>query len=197
MIAPIESEMTIAALVEMFLPMVRASNQEALAANGYREGNIDQLAIHICLDMSARYSGYLEDGNTMSDYEPKVVGNYIHFLFLGNVTVFAAVTKEPNINMVPTDRWENTSNHDSCWRSDGLRPITHTYFNLCERVQAHLPKELKVAPKDVHFSSHMKGYCDPVKFVAVSYEKSGSYKRTLTAVRPVITKLGFTKISQK
>lgn len=51
----------------------------------------------------------------------------------------------------PLDQWKNTSNHNSCWKSDGLLPLTETYFRLCEeinelRVEAGLPK---IASKDM------------------------------------------------
>lgn len=39
-----------------------------------------------------------------------------------------------DLTKIPLDKWENTSNHDSCWRSDGLRKLTETYFRLCNKV---------------------------------------------------------------
>ncbi len=34
--------------------------------------------------------------------------------------------------------WENTSNHDSCWRSDGLRPISRVYFEFAEQINKEM-----------------------------------------------------------
>jgi len=40
--------------------------------------------------------------------------------------------------------WKNTSNHDSCWRSDGVgAPLTKLYFAMCKQVNhAEAPKNL-------------------------------------------------------
>jgi hypothetical protein len=55
---------------------------------------------------------------------------------------------------VPMESWKNTSNHDSCWRTDGIdTPITAMYFTAAEEVNKRLPKE--IAPgkmkSDCHF----------------------------------------------
>lgn len=44
--------------------------------------------------------------------------------------------------------WENTSNHDSCWRSDGLgRPLNELYFEMSRQVNSKRKKD--VAPRDM------------------------------------------------
>lgn len=50
------------------------------------------------------------------------------------------------------DDWENTSNHDSCWRSDGLdSPLSKVYFTLSEQinVKREMAEKERVAPKDM------------------------------------------------
>jgi len=54
---------------------------------------------------------------------------------------------------VPVDaEWKNTSNHDSCWRSDGVRyPITNAYFDLCKEVAPRkAPIELSATARIDH-----------------------------------------------
>lgn len=62
----------------------------------------------------------------------------VFLMFYGNTSVWVAAPEgdEQWISWrdVPLDRWENTSNHDSCWRSDGLRCLTDLYFAMCKDI---------------------------------------------------------------
>jgi hypothetical protein len=77
----------------------------------------------------------------------KLIHKWMHFLFRRdyrstNVWVFTS----ENIWFPAIDSWKNTSNHDSCWRSDGIRsPIGAEYFKLCKEVdQEAAPISLKL-----------------------------------------------------
>ena len=44
----------------------------------------------------------------------------------------------------------NTSNHDSCWKSDGVQtPLTEKYFNLAEEMYASVHDTLRPAPAEL------------------------------------------------
>ena len=75
-------------------------------------------------------------------------GYYI--LFCSGVSVFYADiynTEQGNWRTwseINPDEWINTSNHDSCWRSDGLDFINKAYFEMCKNVNP------EIAPRDLH-----------------------------------------------
>jgi hypothetical protein len=69
----------------------------------------------------------------------------VHFVFAGNTSVWFAVSKSlQRWDDIPIEEWENTSNHDSCWRNDGVRsPLVHLYFDWAREIN---PDK---APKDI------------------------------------------------
>jgi hypothetical protein len=104
------------------------------------------------------------------------VSRFLHFVFrrlepgttatnvwfqLGNETGF-----------IPDDAaWQNTSSHDSCWSSDGVRlPITRAYFDLCD----------KVAPNKAPIELTATAHIDHVAVVKIQVKPVGDgYHQTL------------------
>jgi hypothetical protein len=82
-----------------------------------------------------------------------------YVMFCGNTNVFYVMKKISVYNplQIPFDKWINTSNHDSCWRSDGLEFINKMYFDMCNEVNSEkAPVELyssadigNIKPKNV------------------------------------------------
>lgn len=69
------------------------------------------------------------------------VNKQIYFLFTRRTSVFVAVAPEGvhyySWEEIPLELWENTSNHDTCWRSDGTdSPLSKLYFNMCDEVNS-------------------------------------------------------------
>lgn len=99
----------------------------------------------VILSVNCNISDYSDDMNIN-------IYRNIWFLFTRHTTVFAAVDSMDDRwvcwNNIPLDAWKNTSNHDSCWRSDGMRPLNETYFDMCEEVNAARVKAglKKIAP---------------------------------------------------
>jgi len=66
----------------------------------------------------------------------------IHWLFCNRVSTFAAMEGDErwfDAAIIPVDVWKNTSNHDSCWRSDGVDSfLTKVYFKWCEELNGEL-----------------------------------------------------------
>jgi len=104
---------------------------------------------------------------------------FLHFIFTGNVCVWCAVNREYFLDRIPYDEFRNTSNHDSCWTSDGVGDIFHTYIELCEYVQKDVPEEKQVAPVNIKTFNFIKD----VKFVNIKYEKYDDYKFKLTKIK--------------
>ena len=77
-------------------------------------------------------------------------------LFCGNVNVFVArVEHKSCLEDVPPERWENTSNHDSCWSSDGLDFINRSYFEMCNEVNPDVAPVLLDSGAQIGFLSKM------------------------------------------
>lgn len=69
---------------------------------------------------------------------------------------------------------KNTSNHDSCWKSDGIeRPITDLYFAMCVEYNPLVPP--KTLENELTFNIFKK----PWEFVKCNLEKDGDYKQKL------------------
>lgn len=108
------------------------------------------------------------------------VSRFLHFVFrrLGpagsSVNTWFQLGSETGF--IPDDAaWTNTSNHDSCWRSDGVRsPIVKAYFDLCSEVA---PKK---APVEVCATAHI----DHVAIVKIHVKPTGDdgYRQTLVYV---------------
>ena len=141
MVAKINIDFSISNIVRTLLPEI---NKDSNKRFGYGVGK-RKTALYIRIRMQKSYHGYLEDGNTLSGYKDRTVCDYLHYIFSGNVSVWFAATNSPFLDTDPS-KYKNTSNHDSCWSSDGLRDISRIYFEQCEKVQDHLPENLKVAP---------------------------------------------------
>jgi hypothetical protein len=70
-----------------------------------------------------------------TDDENVDVSRQAFILFTGNTSVFMAVAPQDyrwrGWSDISFEDWKNTSNHDSCWRSDGVRsPIVQLYFDM-------------------------------------------------------------------
>jgi len=126
-----DAENIISRLVEAMLP--RFSDQK--------------LGLYIVLDLSFSDYGYADDGNT-KEREALHVREYFSFLFVrpSNYTkVFfyrpskdaKGLTLDPSYSKEPV-LWTLECDHDSCWRSDGMRQITKIYFEATKQFEGRL-----------------------------------------------------------
>lgn len=112
--------------------------------------------------------------------------------FTRHTSVFVAVQPRDEhwygAKDIPVDAWKNTSNHDSCWRSDGIdSPLTSVYFEMCEevndlRVAAGLDS---IAPNSMHQFSHLSSsvFQEVMKTTVTDYERDTSgYHRKLVDI---------------
>lgn len=80
----------------------------------------------------------------------------VFLMFYGNTSVWFAAPEGDerwfSWREIPLDRWENTSNHDSCWRSDGLRCLTNLYFEMSSDIDEN------IAPKDMNQFVRFAGF---------------------------------------
>jgi len=70
--------------------------------------------------------------------EEPFASRFVNFVFQRYGNGFHVWCKVVKHNVIWTieeqdfETWENMSNHDSCWRSDGLKKVSETYFALCK-----------------------------------------------------------------
>ncbi len=78
--------------------------------------------------------------------------------------------------------WKNMSNHDSCWRSDGLRDIFDLYMDVRHDMESLNPE---YNFKDTETSITAPTFGEYIKFVEVEIEKDefDSYKYILKSVK--------------
>lgn len=109
------------------------------------------------------------------------------FVFSSSVSVWVSI-KPPDENFnsftqVPINYWENTSNHNSCWRTDGLRPISNLYFNFAEQINKERVKNglAEIAP--INLTDHT--FIDQAKKLKVRFarNKDDQYKKDLLQVK--------------
>ena len=110
-----------------------------------------------------------------------------YVVLTGNTSVFVATTTDfTPWHQLPGNAWENTSNHDSCWREDGFRFLNTLYFEMCEgmnaEIQAHGSSPL--APREFNQFCSLGTIAGPpwVEVLVCSTPKDDRYKRTLTRI---------------
>jgi len=105
---------------------------------------------------------YLEASDYRTD---KTEYMRIFMLFTGNTSVFYTTNFESSIKDIPNGSWINTSNHDSCWRSDGFRFLHKIKMDICERVNPD------IAPYELDTESKLSmGGTYPVKHCLITFK---------------------------
>jgi len=67
---------------------------------------------------------------------------HVHMVFSGRTSVWYQVMPYSSSGVTNSRQWDkytNSSNHDSCWRSDGFQFLSQTYFEMCEMVNPNKP----------------------------------------------------------
>ena len=95
-------------------------------------------AVGFKINLRSQWQG----GNNLG---PEIVQT-IYMVFTGNTSVFYCSPYDDNGNKeywhiedVPSERWINTSNHDSCWRSDGFSFLFNLRMQMCKLANSKVP----------------------------------------------------------
>lgn len=159
---------TLIQMVDIFLP--KGSNQRInyCMPEASRDG--------ICFELQ------LEVSDPNKDYDSPGSRSISRFfvMFTSNVSVYVADVTNEDYSVTPftldPQQWENTSNHDSCWRTDGLRFLNERYFEMCKKVNDSVaPIKLET---DATFSRFGR-ICDPVR---ITYRVNVNYHNTVLKV---------------
>lgn len=110
----------------------------------------------------------------------------VYVMYAGLHSIFYALASDADGNYrtfenIPHTEWENTSNHDSCWRSDGLSFFPSLFFAMAKAVN---PDK---APGELHSYTSLGGMGKTVvKHTKVVLERQGDgyHKNVLRVFRP-------------
>jgi hypothetical protein len=109
----IETDRLLASLWDMMRPNWP---EEARRFGQHVDGHPVELGLVVTLDL--RMSHYALGGD---EYHRSAL---VHTVFTANTSVFVHASREfKQWREVIPEGWANTSNHDSCWRTDGLRNL--------------------------------------------------------------------------
>ena len=138
----IDAEITIAEIVEAMLPRFSDS----------------KLGLLISLDINFFDHGYGKDGNTIERKELDV-RRFPSFLFVRPSNYTQVYFYEPSayssVIWGPNVIWKQRSNHDSCWRSDGLQDLTKIYFECAKKFDGRKVSGVEMRPCDIHHFHHI------------------------------------------
>jgi len=137
-------------------------------------------------DSKGYQKGLVVSVNLSLEYEPGGASrsDVVQFLFTGDTSVWMSKLERRwcKWSQIPIDEWENTSNHSSCWRSDGVEaPLTRLYFAWAKELiqaESYPDKTPSEMCQFCHFS-----LAEPWEFVLVKHEHDPTdkyrYKRKL------------------
>jgi len=85
--------------------------------------------------------GYEKDGKTHHPEWESIYNKYLHIIVINCHHVFISESDSWDYRDSPLESFKNTSNHDSCWKSDGFQLIFKHYFAAAKNCWDHVPKE--------------------------------------------------------
>jgi hypothetical protein len=93
----------------------------------------------LLVTLDVRMSHYALSGD---EYHRAAV---VYTVFTSNTSVFTYTTTLGRDSVrwedVKPEDWINTSNHDSCWRSDGLQHLSELYFAFATEINVELAND--------------------------------------------------------
>lgn len=109
---------------------------------------INEKALYVCLDLRLRHYRHVSEGFEFG------ASTFVHFVLYspyGSSTHTFIAQGDPYADLSLL-AWENTSNHDSCWRTDGVgKPLHEIFMDLANEVnrQVHEAGFPTVAPVEI------------------------------------------------
>ncbi len=145
---------------------------------------VPALRFHICI--SADNLGYDVNGVHHKKWanQERI---YVTVIVTGNHKVFIAKTDCFNVSDVKPTDFKNTSNHNSCWKSDGLSDLHSMFSEVSDKYFINVPKEERASLQngtEVFFGLSIGQY-KLFDFVHVKYideDDSDTYWKKLTEI---------------
>lgn len=139
----------------------------------------DGLALLFNVEVSIENHGFEKDGNTHHEEWEHHFFECLEYVVTARHEVFVRVND---------GEWINTSNHDTCWYSDGLRDIFESLYRGWEHCYGHIPNEHRLSMREMYHHCTINGGIlsqNMVQFARVSTERVNGYRRKLTKVNPI------------
>jgi hypothetical protein len=132
----------------------------------------DNEGVHFVVSMDHENHGFTKKAEKhYPEYAKRSVG-YYHVIILSRRMVFGCFAKTASLHDVPIEDWKNTSNHSSCWKTDGFSEIGVYDFTLFEQSQSKCPKKKRpcydMSSPFIQLNPLFVG--DFIKFVSVTHE---------------------------
>lgn len=149
------------------------------------------------IHLSHIHHGYNKDGSEHFDGWEGSSMSIVYILITANKNVFYANHKDEkgqivlDYNLIPASKWVNTSNHDSCWHTDGFSQLSQDDFKIYEEANKNVPLEFR--PSYNEACKHIQlghGICNSklVKFIEVEFggpDKTYPNRHTLKFIKPM------------
>lgn len=135
-----------------------------VARRDWKNPEEKEYGVLFTLRINCENFGYEKDGNTFhEDWQHNAV-IYVHYIILGSRKVFYAINCSPDAKV---EEFKNTSNHNSCWSSDGFHDLFNVYMRLYKECweNPNIPEDQRVKPCHADFYTDMQR----PKFVLVSH----------------------------
>lgn len=131
------------------------------------EGGITETGLMVTLDLRVFHISHGCD-----EYRRSAL---VHTLFTANTAVFQAHSSGyDRWNQVALGDFHNYSNHDSCWRTDGMRGFQHLYMEMTAAMNEEIVEHgfSALAPREFsQFCTLGSLGSKPWEFVTVSHRK--------------------------
>jgi hypothetical protein len=110
------------------------------------------------------------------------------FVLTGNTAVFMASSDDfTPWDRIPVGMFHNFSNHDSCWRTDGMSGLQQSYHFMCDSMNKEIVEHgfSPLAPREFHqFCTLGSLGRKPWEFVSVTHRKipTEDHRREILAI---------------
>jgi hypothetical protein len=116
----------------------------------WKGGQVIRKGLLFTLDVSCSCFGYDEKDKYHEEWY-KEERKQISIIVAGNHSVFVNLIDTDFRNKLRLENFKNTSNHDSCWRSDGFSDVNGFFREMYERVYSNMPEKKRPCMNDAHF----------------------------------------------
>lgn len=160
---------------------------QQMLESGALDWDKPNLALRFNIKIAVSHNGYLKDGNTYVEAYDKREVIYFSIIVTARHRVYvASSTENCRFEFEPKD-FVNTSNHDSCWKSDGLSELTRGYFYMCGEVVKNWPEGTAPAPIELNTRIQVGDWLghNPIQFVTVTFgpkRKDNDYFNSLEKI---------------
>lgn len=123
--------------------IIRAAWDQVFGRDLIADAWNSDLGLYFHVEVQLENFGYERDSTTFHEDWARSFYRSLHFVVTARHQVYLFKTEDPVSALdTPLDpaQWVNTSCHDSCWRSDGLRAIWETLREAHEFCWGHIPE---------------------------------------------------------